>query len=143
MEMFIRQYVITRNVILDDELEMQSRWFAGGLVNYLSSPAVFTEFESKEVKVNLPLYARNHLVRDVEINSLTREGGEKSRAWRVKFTTYDISSQTREAGGGRVIVRHWTASLQAVFVPERMFLSRRLINPLGFTVIHYSQSEER
>ena len=37
--------------------------------------------------------------------------------------------------------RYWTASVTARFYPERVFMGRRLINPIGFTVTRYSQSE--
>ena len=47
MELFIRQYVILRNTIVEDEREMQSRWFGGGMVNYLSSNDVFDDFSKK------------------------------------------------------------------------------------------------
>ena len=36
METFVRQYVIMRNTIINDEKEMQTRWFAGGMLNFLS-----------------------------------------------------------------------------------------------------------
>ena len=38
-------------------------------------------------------------------------------------------------------VRYWTASITAVFIKERMFSGMRLINPLGFTVLRYSQTQ--
>jgi type IV secretory pathway component VirB8 len=129
---------------LDDQREMQSRWYGGGLINYLSSPQVFDEFFRQNVEQTINKFSQSHTIRTVEIVSLEQEGGTKSRSWKVKFNTYDLSpGKEGEASGGMILVtKHWTASLQAVFVPERMFLARRLINPLGFTVIHYSQSEE-
>lgn len=145
MELFIKQYVTYRNTILNDEREMQSRWFAGGIISYLSSPQVFDEFYKKEVEQKLPQILRSRIVREVEVTSIRKTGGEKSRVWTIKFNTYDLSPENRDenTGGLKLKTTYWTASLTAIFIPERMFLSRRLMNPLGFTVIRYSQTEAK
>ena len=44
MEMFVRQYVILRNTVINDPMEMRSRWMPGGMVNYLSTYDVFYAF---------------------------------------------------------------------------------------------------
>lgn len=142
METFIRQYVILRNTVLNDEREMQTRWFGGGMVAYMSSLQVFADFEKKS-KVELNQLLRSNTVRDVEIISIGIVGGEKSPVWKVDFRTYDLSPEMRnEASGSMVLVtKYWTASVTAFFVPERLFMSKRLMNPLGFTVTRYSQTE--
>lgn len=142
MELFIRQYVILRNTVINDQREMQSRWFAGGMVSYLSSIDVFEEFY-KPVEKNLELYGKNKLSREVEIISIGKVGGEKSPVWKVDFKTYDLSPLDRNETTGEMILRteYWTASVVATFVPSRMFLSKRLVNPLGFTVTKYHQSD--
>ena len=43
-EMFIKQYVIMRNTVINDEQEMKTRWGPGGIVNYLSAPDVYANF---------------------------------------------------------------------------------------------------
>lgn len=142
METFVRQYVIMRNTVLNDEREMQTRWYAGGMVSYLSSAKVFTEF-NKGRKEELNRFLRNKTVRDVEIVSLNKVGGEKSPVWKVDFRTYELSPEVRnDVSGNMVLVtKYWTASVTSFFVPERMFMSKRLMNPLGFTVTRYSQTE--
>ncbi len=142
METFIRQYVILRNTVLNDEREMQTRWFGGGMVAYMSSLQVFADFEKKS-KAELNQLLRSNTVRDVEIISIGIVGGEKSPVWKVDFRTYDLSPEMRnEASGSMVLVtKYWTASVTAFFVPERLFMSKRLMNPLGFTVTRYSQTE--
>lgn len=142
METFIRQYVMLRNTVLNDEREMQSRWFAGGMVSYMSSPQVFQEFnQGRQAEMNKLL--GKHLVRDVEIISINKVGGEKSPVWKVDFRTYDLSPDVRNDITGSMVLdtQYWTASVTAFFVPERMFMSKRLMNPLGFTVTRYSQTE--
>lgn len=145
METFIKQYIIVRNSVINDEREMQSRWYGGGIVNYLSSPQIFNEFYTKEVEKNFFNILQSGAVRDVEIISINKAGGENSRVWTVKFNTYELNPNYRNeiSGAMRLITRYWTASISAIFVPERMFLSRRLMNPLGFTVVQYSQSEAK
>lgn len=142
MDLFIRQYVILRNTVLNDEREMQSRWFAGGMVSYLSSPSVYAEFKAKQLK-DLGDLLKNRVVRDAEIISIGRVGGEKSRVWKIDFRTYDLSPDIRNSENGSMVLvtKYWTASLTAVFIPARMFMAKRLMNPLGFTVTRYSQTE--
>ena len=142
MENFIRQYVILRNTVLNDQREMQTRWFGGGMVAYMSSPQVFAEFNRDRQK-ELNQLIRNRVVRDVEIISIGKLGGEKSPVWKVDFRTYDLSPEIRnEASGSMVLVtKYWTASVTAFFIPERLFMAKRLMNPLGFTVTRYSQTE--
>ncbi len=142
MENFVRQYVIMRNAVLNDEREMQSRWMHGGIVSYLSSPKVFEEFNrGRQDQVTELL--RSKTVRDVEIVSIGKVGGEKSPVWKVDFRTYDLSPEKRNnmTGSMVLVTKYWTASVTSFFVPERMFMSKRLMNPLGFTVTRYSQAE--
>ncbi len=142
MEIFIKQYVIIRNSVLNDEREMQSRWFGGGMVNYLSSSAVFNDF-AKNIEKQLNEVIKESISRDVEIISVGKVGGNKSPIWKVDFKTYEVSPLKRNDTTGEMILttKYWTASIRAVFVPERMFISKRLVNPLGFTVMRYSQTE--
>ena len=142
MENFVKQYVIIRNTLLNDEREMQSRWFAGGIVSYLSSPKVYVDFYNTQVN-DLTMLLKNGVVRDVEIISVGKVGGEKSPVWKVDFRTYDLIPQesSQKTGALNLQTKYWTASVTAFFVKERMFMARRLINPLGFTVTRYSQTE--
>lgn len=142
METFIRQYVTLRNAIINDEREMQSRWFLGGMISYLSSTKVFNEFNAP-ARAELQEALSSQLVRDVEIISIGKIGGEKSPVWKVDFRTYDLSPENRndKTGAMVLVTKYWTASVTAFFIPERMFMSKRLMNPLGFTVTRYSQAE--
>ena len=84
------------------------------------------------------------LVREVEIISATRQGGNRSAVWKVDFKTYDLyneQSKTQAQQETTLRVRYWTASITAYFIPERGFVLPRLVNPLGFTVTRFSQTE--
>ncbi len=142
MEVFIKQYVILRNTVLNDEREMQSRWFAGGMVHYLSSEKVFAEF-SKKINVRVNEIIKERISTDVDIISVAKVGGERSPVWKVDFKTYELSPLNRNEATGEMVLktRYWTTSIVAMFNPYRMFMSKRLMNPLGFTVTRYSQTE--
>lgn len=142
MELFIRQYVMMRNNILLDEQEMQSRWFAGGVVNYMSAPDVYIKFNQETVG-SMMRQLKNNMVRDTEILSIGKVGGEKSPVWKVDFRTYDLSREKGEEASDRLKLktRYWTASVTAFFIPQRVFMAKRFMNPLGFTVTRYSQTE--
>ncbi len=140
METFVRQYIITRNTIIDDGLEMRSRWMPGGMMNFLSHPKVYADFYKTEVP-RLQSYKNQHLTREVEIISISPQGGEKSSTWKVDFKTNDLYTDNANAGIQHFKERFWTASVTSLFIPERSFVGRRLINPLGFTVMRYRQSD--
>ncbi|MBQ1612203.1 MAG: type IV secretion system protein [Alphaproteobacteria bacterium] len=138
MEIFVRQYIIYRNSYVNDSMEMRSRWQPGGIVHFLSSNKVFTEFNKTREEVENRNSEKN-LNSEVEIISSQRVGGQNSPVWKVDFKIYEVS---RSSGSTYLTLNtsFWTASVTAYFIPERLFLGRRLINPLGFTVTKYSQS---
>lgn len=141
MKMYIKQYVSLRNTIIHDTIEMQSRWMAGGMLSFLSSPAVYNEF-GNAVGSKWEKIVSQPITREVDITSITRQGGEKSPIWKVDFKTYDLPNEKgTKTSADAVKVRYWTSSIIAKFIPERAFSFRRLINPLGFTVTRYSQTE--
>jgi len=61
----------------------------------------------------------------------------------VDFKTYTLEKDEQDnATMERVMkTRYWTASVTAVYIKERAFSGIRLINPLGFTVLRYSQAQ--
>ena len=141
MKMYIKQYVTLRNTIIHDAVEMQSRWMAGGLMSFLSSPAVYNEF-GRAVGSKWEKMIAQPVTREVDITSISRQGGERSPIWKVDFKTYDLPNEKgTKTSADTIKVRYWTSSIIAKFIPERAFSFRRLINPLGFTVTRYSQTE--
>lgn len=141
-EMYVKQYVEVRNTIIDDDIEMRSRWQPGGIVNFLSSPAIFDKFSIYRDAIWNKQVGKG-FVQEVEIVSTNRIGGQNSPLWKVDFKTYTMSKKEQDGKTmDRVmVVQYWTASITAVFIKERMFAGRRLINPLGFTVLRYSQTQ--
>lgn len=139
-EMYIRQYVDYRNTIINDIVEMQSRWLPGGILNFLSAPDVFDKFSEYRDSFWATEIGQG-TVQEVEIIATHRIGGQRSPIWKVDFKTYTLAKDEQNSSSlERVMrVRHWTASVTAIFVKERAFSSLRLLNPMGFTVLRYSQ----
>jgi len=138
MKMYIKQYVTLRNAIIHDKDEMRVRWMSGGMVSFLSSPKVYNEFGAPLAE-KWESIIKQSSSREVDITSVVRQGGDKSAVWKVDFKTYDLGGDRADSEG--VKVKYWTASVTARFIPERSFSFYRLINPLGFTVTRYSQTE--
>ena len=144
---FMKQYVEMRNTYMSDTAEMKKRWLRGGLLSYLSTYQVYQEFAQEFPKISEELNEMK-ASRSVEILSVNRTGGEKSYIWQIEFKTYDYTYKgdanyraMNKLYGPDIIERYWTANIAAGFDPGRRTAYRRLINPLGFVVYKYSQSE--
>lgn len=142
IEMYVRQYVEVRNTIIDDDMEMRTRWQPGGIMHFLSSPRIFEAFSQYRDAIWNNVVSKG-TVQEVEIVSVKRVGGQHSPVWKVDFKTYTMAKKEQDGSTlDRVMtVRYWTASVTAVFIKERLFAGRRLINLLGFTVLRYSQTQ--
>jgi len=140
-EMFVRQYVEMRNTIIDDKVEMGVRWLPGGIMHLLSAPRIFNEF-SKYRDLIWDAEVGKGLVQEVEIINVKRVGGQHSPVWKVDFKTYRLEPLKKDSKSldRMVTAQYWTASITGVFIRERVFTGRRLINPMGFTVLRYSQT---
>lgn len=142
----IKQYVELRNTYIRDEDEMNKRWMWGGLVSYLSSYDVYQEFAKIYPRMKEEL-DQKEASRSVEILSVKRTGGEKSRVWAVEFKTYDFSYGRTDTYvpnkkvGPIIEEKFWTVNIECRAVSSRRTAYRRLLNPLGFVVFRYFQSE--
>lgn len=145
MKNLMKLYVELRNTFIKDEQEMNKRWLWGGLVSYLSSYKIYKEFEKEYPKLTRELVEKR-ASRSVEILSIERIGGEKSFVWNVEFKTYDYINDGNLTRKNKVIEpiieeRYWTANIRCQNDYNRRIAYRRLINPLGFIVTGYFQSE--
>lgn len=142
---FMKQYVELRNTYIKDPEEMNKRWLWGGLVSYLSTYKVYKEFEKVYPKLTAEML-ENDSSRSVEILSVERTGGEKSNTWKIDFKTYDYTFKSDRVNRRMSVVptiteRYWTANIRGYADPNRRIAYRRLLNPLGFVVYSYFQSE--
>ena len=140
-EMFVKQYVIMRNTVVNDEMEMRTRWGPGGIVAYMSSPAVYREFVGANA-AKIENMFDNDYSSEVRIDKIGKIG-ENSPVWIVNFTTFNLSRN--QEGGGALVLKEskYRASITPRFLAFRGFVSPRLINPMGFTVMKYSQDKIR
>ena len=140
-EMFIKEYVIVRNTVINDEDEMRTRWGPGGIVYCLSSPEVYSDFVGANANSVDKLFNPGYSS-EVKIDSLKKDG-ENNPAWTVEFTIYNLSKARGSDGSLVLKTQRYNVSITPKFIPERRLYRTRLINPLGFTVMKYSQSEIR
>lgn len=142
---FMKQYVEIRNTYIKDAREMENRWLWGGLVSYLSTYDVYKKFEKEYPKIKEELDAKE-ASRSVEILSVERTGGENSNTWKIEFKTYDftyrkgIISRQKDTAP-KIEEKYWTANIRGYVDPRRITSYKRLLNPLGFVVYSYFQSE--
>lgn len=141
-ELFIKQYVILRNTVINDQQEMRTRWGPGGIVAYLSVPQVYREFVGQNAASVQNMFD-NDYSSEVRIDSLGKIS-ESSPAWIVNFTIYNLSKSRNGKDGALALKKtKMRASITPKFIPERRSVFARLINPLGFTVMKYNQDEIR
>ena len=136
-EMHIKQYVILRNTVINDEEEMRTRWGPGGIVHYLSAPPVYSEFVGRNAQAVNKMFD-NEYSSEVRIDSI-KKISERSPVWYVNFTIYNLSRT--HGGDGALVLKtvRFRASVTPKFYPERKAVYARIVNPLGFTVVKYSQ----
>lgn len=140
-EMFVKQYVIVRNTVINDEREMRTRWGPGGIVQYMSAPSVYAEFVGKNAAKVENMFD-NEYSSEVRIDKIGKIG-EKSPVWVVNFTVFNLS-RNQETGGSLLLKEaRYRASVTPRYLSFRGFVSPRLINPMGFTVMKYSQDKIR
>lgn len=139
-EMFIKQYVIMRNAVVNDEQEMRTRWGPGGIVNYLSMPDVYKDFVGQNIEHVEKMFDKN-FSSEVRIDKIRKEDGP---AWEVDFTVYNLSNGHSGKNGALTLkIVKYRASITPKFIANRRAVFPRLINPLGFTVLKYNQDEIR
>ncbi|MBR1374006.1 type IV secretion system protein [bacterium] len=140
-EMFLKQYVIMRNTVVNDEQEMRTRWGPGGIVAYLSARDVYRDFVGMNA-ASVEKMFDNDYSSEVRIDSIGKVT-EDGPAWAINFTTYNLSRSRASNGALTLKTKKYKATVTPRFVENRRFISPRLINPVGFTVIKYSQDEIR
>lgn len=129
-EAFVRNYVLQRSTIVNDETEMEVRWLPGGLLQEMSSSAVYDEFVKKTANRALDLVREKGLQRAINILTVNELG---QGLWQVEYESRDMypSSSAPE-------INYWTASLRVTYRKKSVKFNDRLNNPVGFTVVRYS-----
>jgi len=129
-ETFVRQYILLRSSFSRDIPEMEARWRPGGMIQEMSSRAVYEDFLNKTAERALQFIREKQLTREVKILSVV----EPSHGlWQVEYETRDMYPDSKSPD-----VNYWTASLQVAYRHKTVKYGERLKNPVGFTVVRYS-----
>ena len=131
-ESFVRQYVLMRSSFNRDIPEIEARWMPGGLIQEMSSPAVYDDFIKNTANRALDLIRNRRMIRDVRIMTVNELG---SGIWQVEYETRDMYPDSRTPE-----VNYWTASLKVAYRYKTVKFKERLKNPIGFTVVNYALS---
>ncbi len=127
-EVLCKEYVELRNTIVQDGKVMSKRFGPNGDMAKRSSPKVYEDFV-KEMRNVIAEADKRHITRNVRI--LADPIKVDDNFYQVEFETIDIENgvETRQA---------WIASMVVDFLPQKVTLTDRFMNPLGFTVTAYS-----
>lgn len=128
-ETLVRNYVIKRNMVIPDKIEMMKRWGGFGDIFLMSSPSVFYTFVGKDLKGKVSRALNNGSVfvdiqKVEQIIPRTLSGVEN---WSVVFNLIYANG---------FVARH-TASLVLVNMPSRVLFRPHFNNPVGALVIKY------
>lgn len=136
-EIFVREYVISRNSFVNNVSEMEKRWGTEGVVKEMSSPGVYDVFRREFADKALEQIRKYNISRDIKIVSATEVGlGKQGKGiwWQVEFRVEDMMPEFETP---RVSV--WIASVQIRYLAKTVKFGERLKNPLGFTVVDFKQ----
>ena len=129
-EMLVRYYLEMRYSVIRDKMEMARRWAAGGIIDYLSSPAAYKAFAPSQAEVESKI--SNTPSRVIDITRLERHDDYYS----VDFDLYEL-------GNNRWNKRSRTVVLQFAYARVRAALSPAIGNPNGFIITRVSESEKK
>lgn len=138
-EIFVREYILLRNTFVNDEKEMRERWDPGSNLQEMSGSSVYKIFKEKFADKAIELIREHNLTRNIKISSVTEVGPKKGgMGWQVEFRVEDMmpAKETPQ-------VSVWVANLTIRYRNKTVRFGERLKNPLGFTVVEYSQTERK
>ena len=136
-EIFVREYVISRNAFVNDVFEMEQRWGTGGVIKEMSTPGVYDKFRKEFADKALERIRTRNMSRNIKIVSATEVGVSKQNDgiwWQVEFRVEDMEPEFETP---RVAV--WIASVKIRYMSKTVKFGERLKNPLGFTVVDFRQ----
>ncbi len=128
-EQYIKEYLYLRYTMTGSAEDVASQWRAGSPFYWYSTPTVYTEFKSSEMKTNLQQFKKG-MQRYVDVQWIKPLS---KGVWQAQFATYDITP-----GQERAVV-YWRATLRIVYgkidFPDK---EDQVMNPYGFLVASYS-----
>ena len=135
-EMFVRQYVTARNNVWRSAPEMRRMWGPGGVVRYMSTPAVYDAFQRREAGRYFPdMESTPTVMVETDIKRIIKEGWN---SWQIFFDTRKMETSISQP-----IIEHWIATIQFRYYSDNAVMFSRLRNPLGFTVTQYHLARQK
>ena len=137
-EMFVRQYITTRNNVYPDLKEMRLTWGWKGIVHRMSTQSVYDTFfqtELQEIFSKGDMSQPPETMIDTDIKKIIKEGWN---SWQVFFDTHRMNTTIDPP-----VIEHWIATIQFKYYASNAFMHRRFRNPLGFTVTQYHLAKKK
>ena len=137
-EMFVRQYVTTRNNVWPNEREMRIAWGGSGIIRRMSTSSVYDAFWKSEVVRYYPSRDMERLPNamvDTDIKRIIKEGWN---SWQIFFDTRKMETSVSPP-----VIEHWLATIQFRYYASNAVMLSRLRNPLGFTVTQYHLARQK
>ena len=135
----MRQYLLARFLIGTDMNELDRRWGTNGTVQWMSSNAVFDEFNFKYAGGLTKEAKENGLTRDVGILNVRRDHREDGQlVWIAEVRLTDMS---RSIPKPRVTDLQVTMIIEFGNFRDGLTWEQRLKNPLGFQVKGWGQKD--
>jgi type IV secretion system protein VirB8 len=130
-ETLVREYVETRNAIVENEEEMRFRWGGAGLIAHRSTPEEYLRFAKAMESIYEELLDRK-VTRAVDVKSVSKIA---DGYWQAEFVTTDYDELDE-----KILETRWVASMTVSYLPREVSWEDRYMNPLGFTVTAYSMA---
>ena len=137
-EMFVRQYITTRNNVWPNLREMRVAWGPGGVLRHMSSPGVYNAFWKAEALRYFPdpdMENPPATMVDTDIKRIIKEGWN---SWQIFFDTRKMDTSISPP-----VIEHWLATIQFRYYASNAVMFPRLKNPLGFTVTQYHLARQK
>jgi len=134
-EKLIREYVVKRQEILRSNAIMSSRWSQGGFMGIATDQDEYRRFRTQVLE---SLETARQEDAEIRVRILSVAAITLGQTYVVDFesTLYDGNNNVVETSV-------WTASLEIEFRKlSNLTTEQMLINPTGFTVVHYSVAEK-
>jgi type IV secretory pathway component VirB8 len=139
-ELFVREYVVSRNTFVNDVEEMEQRWGLDGKVKEYSENNLYNNFYKEFAKPAMDMIRNYNMTRNVKILSVREIAQENGLMWwDVDFRVEDMTPEYETP-----VVNELTAKVGIRYVAKRnVKFNDRLKNPLGFTVYRYTMERKK
>ena len=138
-ESFVRQYIVARFLIGTDVDELERRWGTDGTVQWMSSNAVFDEFNVRYAGGLTKEAKENGLTRDVNILNVRLDPREDGQVvWVAEVRLKDMSRTTPQP---KITDLQVTMIIEFGNFRNNLSWEQRLKNPLGFVVKGWGQKD--